>query len=127
MKPLAVASSAILLLAFSAITGAQESLIGKYAGSFVGQNDHSVGVELVIASVENGVVKGTATRFQKGKRQTCNGDYPMEGELNAGTLKMKSTEKAGTTQECSFKLTVKQDGNKLVGTTIRDAPIELSK
>lgn len=51
----------------------------------------------------------------------------MEGKLDGNRLTMKATEKGGTTEECTFRLKVAVDGNRLTGTTIRNAPIELTK
>ena len=120
------AASFMLLVALGANSYAEESLVGTYTGTFQGakRNDKSNGVSLVIASVENGVVKGTATRFQRG---ACNGEYPMEGELSGTALTMKATEKGGSAEDCSFGINVTQQGNTLVGTTHKGQPIQLSR
>jgi hypothetical protein len=114
------------------ITYAQDSLVGTYKGSFTvpshqGKGSRQIGVQLVIASVENGVVKGTATNYGFGQGGSCAGDYPMEGKYDGNKLEMKSTAKSGRAGDCSFNLNVVQKGNKLVGTTNRDRPIRLSK
>lgn len=125
MKRLALALF-ILPIALGTNSYAEESLLGTYRGSFQGgkNNNKTNGVSLIIESVENGIVKGTATRFQKG---ACNGDYLMEGELSGKTLTMKSTEKGGRLEDCSFGINVTQDGNTLVGKTHKGQPIQLSK
>ncbi len=124
MKRLWVAPVMAIAMGCNMPAFAQESLIGTYDGTLhgVGAKNQSIGVRLVIASVEGSIVKGTATRFQKG---ACNGEFPMEGTIEGNTLIMKATERSAL--DCNFKLSVKVDGNKLVGTGIGDKPIELSK
>lgn len=100
------------------------SLLGTYSGSAALKNNKTAGVRLTIEGIENGVVKGTASRFQKG---ACNGDYPLEGTLKDGNLVLKASEKGGPAGDCNFKINVKVVGEKLVGTWIGDQPIELSK
>jgi len=99
------------------------SLLGTYSGS-AALNNKTAGIRLTIEGIENGVVKGTASRFQKG---ACNGDYPLEGTLKDGNLIMKASEKGGSAGDCNFRINVKVVGEKLVGTWIGDQPIELSK
>ena len=123
MKPIAFLFSAVVL-AVSVPALAQNSLVGTYSGSQPLKNNKTAGVRLVIDSVDNGVVKGTASRYQKG---ACNGDYPVEGTLKDDNLVMKAIEKGGSAGDCNFKLNVKVVGDRLVGTGINDNPIELSK
>lgn len=117
-----------LLLAMSMTVAmsaySQDLLLGTYSGSASLKNNKTAGIRLLIEGIENGVVKGVASRFQKG---ACNGDYPVEGTLKDGNLIMKAPEKGGSAGDCNFKLNVKVVGEKLVGTWIGDQPIELSK
>lgn len=123
MKPLTVLLSAVVLTV-AVPAHAQNSLLGTYSGSLPIKNNKTAGVRLVIDSFDNGIVKGTASRSQKG---ACNGDYPVEGTLKDDNLVMKAIEKGGGAGDCNFKLNVKVVGDKLVGTGIYDNPIELSK
>lgn len=123
MKSLTILLS-VVALAVSMDALAQNSLLGTYSGSQPLKNNKTAGVRLVIDSVDNGIVKGTASRSQKG---ACNGDYPVEGTLKDDNLVMKAIEKNGGAGDCNFKLKVKVVGDKLVGTGINDNPIELSK
>lgn len=122
-RPLVVSVLAIAM-GCNAPVFAQEALIGTYSGTLEGKtaNSQKIGVTLVIASVDGMVVKGTVTRHQKG---ACNGDYPMEGSIDGNTLVMKATQKSDL--DCNFKMNVKVEGSKLVGTGIGDRPIVLSK
>ncbi|MHB1427544.1 MAG: hypothetical protein ACYCVW_02475 [Rhodocyclaceae bacterium] len=123
MKFIGILLSGIAMtMAMSAYS--QDTILGTYSGSASLRNNKTAGIRLLIDSVENGVVKGTASRFQRG---SCNGDYPVEGALKDGNLIMKASEKGGPAADCNFKLNVKVIGEKLVGTWIGDQPIELSK
>ena len=124
MKRPLVASVIAIAMGCNLPVFAQESLIGTYDGTRqgVGAKNRTTGVRLVIASVEGAIVKGTATRFDKG---ACHGDFPMEGTIEGTTLILKATERNAL--DCNFKLNVKVEGTKLVGTGNGDKPIELSK
>ena len=124
MKRLLMVPVMAIAMGYNLPAFAQESLIGTYEGTLhgVGAKNQTIGVRLVIASVDGASVQGTATRFQKG---ACNGDFPMEGTIEGNNLIMKATERSAL--DCNFKLSVKIEGNKLVGTGIGDKPIELSK
>lgn len=105
---------------------AQDSLVGKWSGSFsiqTSRGEIKVGVELTIASVENGKVKGTATSYSK----SCGGQYEMQGTYQDDKLALKSANKSGGAGDCWFGLKLTVDGNKLVGTTGVGSPIQLSK
>ena len=131
MKRLALASLIAITMGHGGITYAQESVVGTYTGSYTQPTnskygDTTVNVQLIIASVENGVVKGTAKLYSTA-RFKCPGDYPMEGNYDGNKLAMKATAKAGPTSDCSFGLNVAQEGNKLVGKTGAGLSIQLSK
>ena len=128
MRNLSVATLLGCCFLVSSVAGAQESLIGKYTGSYASttRNGNTIqrGVELTIVSVDNGVVKGTAEVTRRG---SCSGAYPMEGKLEGKTLVMRSTEKGGSASDCSFRLKATHEGNKLVGTVGQGSALELSK
>ena len=131
MKRLALASLIAITMGHGAITYAQESVVGTYTGSYTQPTnskygDTTVNVQLIIASVENGVVKGTAKLYSTA-RFKCPGDYPMEGNYDGNKLVMKAMTKGGPTGDCTFSFNVAQVGNKLIGSTGLDRPIQLSK
>jgi len=127
MKHVALASFIAITMGHGTITYAQESLVGTYTGSYTvpvsGYGPQQVGMQLIIASVENGVVKGAATVY----RLSCKGNYPMEGKYDGNKLVMKSTAKGGVAGDCIIALNVVQEGNKLVGKTGSGAPLQLSR
>src|SRR4051812_8908575 len=109
-----LASVVAVMLTVSAAAVAQDSLKGTYNGSFdvntpIGLQKY--GVTMVIDSVDDGKVKGTAT-YQRG---SCRGDYPIEGFVKADTIGVRSTTKGGTAGDCTFGFRGKIDGNRLVG------------
>lgn len=106
---------------------AQDSIVGTWTGSYIfpsGRGDTPLGVRLSIASVEDGVAKGTATLSTRGP---CAGDYPMEGKFEENTLSMRATAKGGAAGDCSFRFNAVREGNKLVGTTGGGRPLQLSR
>lgn len=103
---------------------AQESLLGKYSGSYerkTTRGEQHYGVELTLESIENGVVKGKVVRHGR----QCPGSYPIEGTLRESALNLRSG-KGGTTDDCSANLRLKVEGDKLRG-TIGSTPIELAR
>jgi len=118
---------AAVLAGFCITASADDSIVGKYSGSFQNDNGKPVGVALIIDSIQDGRVKGTLTRYRSGKSSACEGDYPMEGKLEGDLLAMKSTERQGLGEGCGFSFKVTVSGNKLTGTAKKDNPIELSK
>jgi len=126
MKRLALAFFISIAMGQGTITYAEDSIIGTYTGSYEGiwgSNNEQVGVKLIIASVENGDVKGTATL----QSPRCGGDYPMAGSYDGHKLIMKATARGGPAGDCFFLVKAVQEGNKFVGTTVRRLPIELSR
>lgn len=125
MTLLRVTVLAVLLLIESAAF-AQDSLIGRYTGSysFAGTTgDTLLGVTLVIASVEGGEIKGTVDLNSRG---ACAGTYPMQGTLKEGALRLRG--KGGRAGDCGFGLDLTQQDGKLVGTVgVKKTPIQLSK
>ena len=118
-------SVAFALLAGSLGTAwAQGDVTGRYTGNLVVQyqgRDSSVGLTLVIASVENGRVKGVATLGGP-----CAGDYPFEGFLKGTELGVRSNTKGGRAGDCEFGMRGTLEGNRITGTYGR-YPVQLSK
>ena len=115
----AVAIAGVMLMATCVY--AQESLSGRYTGNLLvntsSQGTQAVGLALVIDSVEGGVVKGTVTRFAAGRIGAgCAGSYPMEGKLEDKKLALHSAGKGGQAGDCSLRLNLSVEGNKLIGT-----------
>lgn len=123
----------VILGSVSALAFAQDALVGTYNGGYAltsGGREQQVGVTLVIASVDNGVVKGTATNqgIAGSKRGgACRGDFPMEGKSDGGKLTLRSTESGSKVGDCNLSLNLAVEGNKLVGTTGAGYKVELSK
>jgi len=114
MKKLAITLALTALCSASAVF-AQDTLAGRYTGSFDFQTNaglQKVGVTVVIDSVEDGKVKGTATLGGR----ACAGDYPFEGILKGESIGLRGTTKGGRAGDCSFGFKGKVEGNKLVGT-----------
>jgi hypothetical protein len=104
---------------------AQDSLPGKYVGSFPVQTNRGqqeVGVTVVIQSVEEGKVKGIATLGGRG----CAGDYPFEGTVKGDAIGLRATQKGGPAGDCNFGFKGKVEGNRLIGTMGKNE-VELRK
>lgn len=108
---------------------AQESIIGKYSGSFsvkAQQGVLAVPVTLQITSVEGGDVKATATRQSVGNRgpiMYCGGEYQMVGTYKGNKLVLKSV---SGPSDCTLGFVLVPEGNKLTG-TVGKSEIVLSK
>jgi len=131
MKRVTIALLGVMCVGIAAPLQAQESLVGRYVGSYEGQartgGTRSNGVELNITSEENGIVKGEARLVTAG---SCAGAYPMEGRFENNKLVMRATSKGGGAGDCSFSFNAVKEGNKLVGTTGTSGsgrPLQLSK
>ena len=98
---------------FPLVVGAQDSLVGTYNASYTSTGIQSTlqSLTIVIASVEDGVVKGTGTRRDRG----CAGDYPIEGSLKGDSIRLRATKKGGPTGDCMFGFAGKIEGGALVG------------
>jgi hypothetical protein len=98
---------------------AQESLVGKYSGSFsvqIQQGVVAVPVTLQITSVDNGNVKATAFRQAVGNRgpiMYCGGEYQMAGTYKSNRLVLKSI---SGPSDCTLGFVLATEGNKLTGT-----------
>ncbi len=131
MKHLALAFVIAVSIGNGSTVHAQESLIGKYTGTFTytggSSGPRQLGLELDVATEDNGVVKGVVRLTTAGP---CAGTYPMAGKLQDNKLIMRSTAKSGAAGDCSFSFNAVREGNKLVGTTGTRGdgrPLQLSK
>ena len=119
---------AIAVAAFAALSvqvSAQESLAGTYKGDYEvygSGGQRRFGLTLVIDSVEDGKVKGTATLHQG----ACRGEYPVEGSVKDGVIGVRATQKGGSAGDCGFGFKGKVDGNRLIG-NMGKYPVEFRK
>jgi hypothetical protein len=130
MRLLSVICITTIALMQAAVAVAQDGLVRTYNGTRTVQSragEAQVGMQLVVDSADNGVVKGTAKISARNRATTCAGDYPMEGTYQENTLKLKTIEKGGVAADCGLILNLKHEGNKLVGTTGNGLAINLSK
>ena len=74
---------------------------------------HSVTVE--ISSVEDGKVKGVATRNSTARTPGCRGQYTLEGTYKDNKLSLRETEKGGSAGDCAFRFTGTREGDAFVG------------
>jgi len=121
---IAIAAASTILWGVCPPLHAQDSLIGKYSGTYTritSTGEQRYGLELTIASLEDGKVKGTAVR----NGRDCRGDFPVEGTYKGNNLVLKSGKGSGT-EDCTANLRLVAEGNKLKG-TMGKAPVELSK
>jgi hypothetical protein len=93
--------------------GAQDSLVGTYNASYTSTGIQSTlqSLTIVIASVEDGRVKGTGVRHDK----ACGGEYPLEGSIKGDQLRVRATKKGGPAGDCSFGFAGKIEGNTITG------------
>lgn len=94
-----VAGMIVVLMSAPIGVYAQELLVGRYTGHFTvsspfpGKDGRRVQVELVIASAENGVVKGTG----KSSSNDCKGaEVPLEGKQDGNKLQIRAVEERTT-------------------------------
>lgn len=108
-----------IFLVFSGPAFAQQTLVGKYSGSFVqttNRGDVTAGLTLEVLAVEGDTVKGKAARASVGNRDGCAGEFTVEGKVKGNELELKSTASSVGAGDCSMALRLTVDGNKLVGT-----------
>ena len=121
-----VIAISLVFLGYSTSLLAQQTLVGKYTGNFIQKTvrgDESRGLTLEIASAENGKLKGTAVRVEKG---TCAGKYEVEGTYKENKVDVRSVGGGGAGGDCSLSLRLVAEGNKLTG-TFGQRPVELSR
>lgn len=119
MKAVSFAALCIGCLTASAV--AQDSVVGRYNGSFTTQGINAVvrSVSIVITSVEDGKVTGTGIRTGG----PCAGEYPLEGTFKGDEIRLRATKKGGPAGDCGFGFVGKVEGTKLVG---KSGQIELT-
>lgn len=126
MKSIAIAAISALL--FSCPVLAQQTLLGKYSGSFSMQDNRGqivTGVTLEILGVEGDTVSAKAVRERSIQRSPCAGEYRLEGKLKGNALALKSISGPGS-GDCNLTMRLTVDGNKLAG-TINKWDAQLSK
>lgn len=97
---------------------------GRYTGSVVDSGSgEMIGLTLVISSVEDGVVKGTATLGGRG----CDGSYPMQGAFRNDQLDLRATRNGGPAGDCPLSLSLAAQGSKLVGAMGNGSKVQLSR
>ena len=106
--------AAVLVLLFACPVSAQQTLLGKYSGTYStvtlsGGNPYQGGLTLELASLEDGIVKGKAVRGGG----PCRGEYPVEGTIKGNQLELRG--KGGPAGDCGMVLRLTVEGNKLVG------------
>lgn len=92
---------------------AQDSIVGTYSGSvgyYIGKPHKNAGITVIITSVEDGIVKGTATHYGP----ICGGDYPFQGIYRNDEIRVRSPVKGGRAADCRFGFVGKVEGNKIV-------------
>lgn len=128
MKNIVIAAVSAFL--FSCPVLAQQTLLGKYSGtfSFYGQAGQFVttGISLEIVSVDGDTVSAKAVRAPARGRSPCAGEYQLEGKVKGDALVLKSIERGGSAGDCGLNVSLTVDGNKLVG-TINKRDAQLSK
>jgi hypothetical protein len=105
----------------------QEALVGKYSGHYQGPQGSDIRLALDIKSVDNGVVKGTLERRVSSRRGgACDGEFPVAGTIKENNLDVRTIEKVGKAEDCTYRLRMDVQGSKLVGTMGKNE-ITLSK
>jgi hypothetical protein len=124
---ISVAFGLVVVMSAAPIAYGQESLVGRYKGDFIvtstfpGRPDRAIDAELIIKSVENGVVKGTG----KSSSPSCHGvEHPIEGKQEGNKLQVRAADSAG---KCTMEWSLTVEGSKLVGTTRSGYRLQLSK
>jgi hypothetical protein len=113
------ASPGLAFLVLAASLHAQESLVGKYSGTFNLQTQSRgvlpIAVSLNITSAANGKLLATASRSHNGKAgMGCVGEYKLEGSYEGNKIDMKS-DAGGPAKDCVMRFELVADGNKLKG------------
>ena len=107
------------LLVFAASAHAQESLVGKYNGTFLLQTQSRgilpIAISMEITSAAGGKLQGKASRSSNAKAgMGCMGDYKLEGTYEGNKIDMKS-EPGGPAKDCIMHLQLVAEGNRLKG------------
>ena len=113
MKAIVMLAAAAAIAATSVVI-AQESILGKYRGSYQTRSGRHMVVTLDITSVEDGIVKGMGSlRTTNLKGGACRGDYPFTGTLKDGELDVRAEEKGGPAGDCNFRVRATIEGGQL--------------
>ncbi len=119
---------AALLVAVASPASAQEA--GKYTGSYINNQGNNTSLVLDIKSVEGGKIEGTGQRqgfSQTGlPTQACSGEFPLTGTVNGAAVEVRSAQKFGRAQDCSFRLRGTMTGNKIQG-KVGGSDVELTR
>ena len=110
-----VVAMGLVFLSYSTSLLAQQTLVGKYAGNYIQKTvrgDETRGLTLEITGADDGKLKGTANSFEKG---TCAGKYEVEGTYQDNKIVVRSVGGGGAASDCSLRLQLVAEGNKLVG------------
>ena len=98
--------SAGIVFMLSGPVFAQQTLLGKYSGSFMqtaSRGDINIGITLEILSVDGDIVTGKAIRSQGGAgRSSCHGEYPVEGKVKGDALSLRATKKGRPCRRLRF-------------------------
>ena len=119
MKFTATPLVGFLILAASSAS-AQESLVGKYSGTFMLPSQSRgvlpVAISLEITSAADGKLQAKATRSASAwAGQGCAGEYKLAGTYEGNKLDMRSTEPGGPAKDCGMRLRLVAEGKKLKG------------
>jgi len=87
------------------------------------QGLQGTGLTINIDSVQDGVLKGSATIYGS----QCAGDYPVEGKVADGKVQIRTTEQGGRAGDCGLRLNLVLEGNRMKGTTGAGHSAELSR
>src|SRR5687767_5124715 len=86
---------ALVLMVFgNAPVSAQDSLVGRYSGTFMGAGSSGqvgVGMDLTITNVEGEKVKATALRHTRYAPPGCGSVHPLEGTYQDKRLELTGT------------------------------------
>jgi hypothetical protein len=124
--PVNIATRAASESARGAPDPALEAMRGRYTGNYFdssGSSTEMIGLTLIISSVENGVVKATATLGGRG----CHGEYPMQGTYQNKTLNLRATPKGGPAGDCPLNLALAVEGDRLAGAADNGDKVQLKR
>ncbi len=117
------------ILVCAASLHAQETLVGKYSGTFnltTRTGAHGIAITMEITNAANGKLQGKANRHSAGRAGTgCAGEYKLEGTYQDNKLEITS-EAGGPAKDCILHFHLVAEGNKLRG-KMGDLDTELSK